>query len=259
MLATHSEFKRKTTTTSIFGKLEAILWDMDGVLADTERDGHRPSFNQAFIENNLDTIWDVDTYGHLLETGGGKERMTAHWNKVGWPTNFPINNEEKQKKVLELHLRKTDIFMNMIKDGKIPLRPGVLRIIDEAIENNIKLAVCSTSNELAVRNLVTTLMGLDRASKFQIFAGDMVKKKKPSPDIYNMAVDTMKLNKSKCIIIEDSGIGFAAAKAAGICCIVTKNIYTENENFTGANMIVNELGNDPKTGITLDTLESLLQ
>ena len=166
-------------------KLEAILWDMDGVLADTERDAHRPAFNVAFQENNLDTEWDVERYGKLLEVGGGKERMTAHWNEVGWPENFP-EGEERQQKVKELHLRKTDIFMDLINQGDVPLRPGVLRVIDAAIDSGLQLAVCSNSNEKAVRNLVHTLMGPEREAKFQIFAGDMVQKKKPAPDVYNM-------------------------------------------------------------------------
>lgn len=230
---------------------------MDGVLADTERDGHRIAFNQAFAEQNLNTVWDAERYGHLLEVGGGKERMTAHWNEVGWPTTFPSDEKEKQQMVLQLHLRKTDIFMDMIRQGTIPLRPGVLRIIDDAINSNIRLAVCSTSNELAVRNLVQTLMGQGRYEKFQIFAGDMVKKKKPAPDIYNMAVNVMQLEKSQCVIVEDSFIGLGAAKAAGIKCIVTKSSYTKNEDFTGADIIVDELGDDP--GVTLETFEQLLQ
>ena len=238
-------------------KLEAILFDCDGVLADTERDGHRQAFNQAFAENNLDLVWDVERYGILLEVGGGKERMTAHWNEVGWPKDIP--EEGRKDKVMELHLRKTDIFMDLIDAGKIPLRPGVLRIVDDAISADIRLAVCSTSNEKAVSNLVLTLMGPERASKFQIYAGDMVKAKKPAPDIYNMAVDTMGLDKSRCVIIEDSHIGLGAAKAAGISCIVTKSSYTGNEDFSGADMIVTELGNHPDTGITLETLTSLLK
>ena len=237
--------------------LEAILFDCDGVLADTERDGHRPAFNQAFQENNLDLVWDVQRYGVLLEVGGGKERMTAHWNEVGWPDAIP--EEARPDKVKELHLRKTDIFMNLIDAGEIPLRTGVLRVIDEAIEAGVRLAVCSTSNEKAVSNLVSTLMGPERAAKFQIFAGDMVKAKKPAPDVYNMAVDVMGLDKSKCVIVEDSHIGLGAAMAAGISCIVTKSSYTQNEDFTGADMIVEELGDDAATGVTLDTLTSLLK
>lgn len=256
-----SQSRRTSATTTALNaassSLEAILFDCDGVLADTERDGHRPAFNQAFQENNLDLVWDVDRYGVLLEVGGGKERMTAHWNEVGWPESIP--EQERAEKVKELHLRKTDIFMDLIDAGKIPLRPGVLRIVDDAIAANIKLAVCSTSSEKAVSNLVKTLMGPERASKFQIFAGDMVQKKKPAPDVYNMAVDEMNLDKNKCVIVEDSGIGLGAAKAAGISCIVTKSSYTSDEDFTGASMIVDELGEDADSGVTLETLGSLLK
>lgn len=242
--------------TSIYAALEAILFDCDGVLADTERDGHRPAFNQAFEENGLDLVWDVERYGVLLEVGGGKERMTAHWNEVGWPDSIP--EEERADKVKGLHLRKTDIFMDLIDAGNIPLRPGVLRIVDDAIAADIKLAVCSTSSEKAVSNLVNRLMGPERASKFQIFAGDMVKQKKPAPDVYNMAVDQMGLDKSRCVIVEDSGIGLGAAKAAGITCLVTMSSYTADEDFTGASMVVNELGDDAERGVTLETLASLL-
>mmetsp|Transcript_23578 Transcript_23578/g.65602 ORF Transcript_23578/g.65602 Transcript_23578/m.65602 type:complete len:292 (+) Transcript_23578:78-953(+) len=255
-----SSSRQRKTFSTLHAELEAILWDMDGVLADTERDGHRPAFNQAFKENSLDTVWDVERYGKLLEVGGGKERMTAHWNEVGWPTAMEsMSDEDKQAKVKELHLRKTDIFMDFINQKKIPLRPGVLRVIDEAIAAGLKLAVCSTSNENAVRNLVQTLMGPERAAKFQIFAGDMVQKKKPAPDVYLMAVDSMELNKSKCVIVEDSGIGLGAALAAEISCIVTKSSYTAGEDFTGANLIVEELGDDATDGVTLETLAGLLE
>ena len=149
--------------------------------------------------------------------------------------------------------------MDMIKTGNVPLRPGVLRVIDDAIAAGLRLAVCSTSNEKVVQNLVNTLMGPERAAKFQIYAGDMVQKKKPAPDVYNMAVEQMGLDKSKCVIVEDSHIGLGAAMAAGISCIVTKSSYTAGEDFTGADMIVEELGDDPATGVTLETLESLLK
>lgn len=237
--------------------LQAILFDCDGVLADTERDGHRIAFNQAFTEQELKTEWDVDLYGKLLETGGGKERMTAHWNEVGWPESIP-EGDERQAKVKELHLRKTDIFMDLIDDGAIPLRPGILRIVDEAIANDVQLACCSTSNEKAVSNLIKTLMGEERFSKFQIFAGDMVKAKKPAPDVYNMAVEAMDLDKSRCVIVEDTNIGLQAAQAAGISCIVTKSSYTGEEDFTGANRVVDELGDDGDEVVKLEDLTSLL-
>jgi HAD superfamily hydrolase (TIGR01509 family) len=246
------------------GPLDAILWDMDGVLADTERDGHRPSFNQIFEEEGLDTDWTVEIYGKLLEVGGGKERMTAHWNKVGWPTKLQsMSEEQRQDKVKEYHQRKTSVFMDFINMGTVPLRPGVVRMMDAAINDGLTLAVCSTSSEHAVRNLVQTLLGPDRANMISIFAGDMVQNKKPAPDVYLLAVETLNLDKARCIIIEDSAIGLGAAKAAGITCIVTKSTYTAGEDFSGADMIVDELGDndndsDSNTLVTLDTLRELV-
>ena len=238
---------------SAANNVAAILFDCDGVLADTERDGHRPAFNRAFKENGIDEEWEVDRYGVLLEVGGGKERMTAHWNEVGWPGAIP--EEGRQDKVKSLHLQKTDIFMDMINEGAIPLRPGVLRLVDEAIENDVALACCSTSNDKAVSNLIKTLMGEERWSKFEIFAGDMVKAKKPAPDVYNMAVEKMGLDKSKCVIVEDTQIGKEAAMAAGIKCIVTKSAYADREDFTGADIVVDNLDDG---SVSLDTIASLL-
>ena len=249
--APHSSSVRDTSALS--AALEAILFDCDGVLADTERDGHRPAFNRAFKENGIDEDWGVDRYGVLLEVGGGKERMTAHWNEVGWPDVIP--EEGRQDKVKSLHLQKTGIFMDMINEGAIPLRPGVLRLVDEAIKNDVALACCSTSNDKAVSNLIKTLMGEERWSKFQIFAGDMVKAKKPAPDVYNMAVEKMGLDKSKCVIVEDTQIGKEAAMAAGIKCIVTKSAYADREDFSGADLVVDNLDDG---NVSLDTLSSLL-
>jgi HAD superfamily hydrolase (TIGR01509 family) len=248
-----------TTSTTTTKTLEAILWDMDGVLADTERDGHRVAFNEAFVEAGiLDTDWTVPLYGELLEIGGGKERMTHHWNQVGWPTTIPTDVTQRASMVKKLHERKTELFLAKI--AAIPLRPGVARLIDAAIQQQIQLAVCSTSNVVAVTTLVQTLLGPERAQHISIFAGDMVSRKKPAPDIYNLAVTTLGLKKEHCVIIEDSAIGLGAARAAGMACIVTKSTYTKDEDFTGASMIVDDLGEpgDVNDCVTLDTLTGLL-
>jgi len=134
----------------------------------------------------------------------------------------------------------------------------VLRLVDEAIERGVRLAVCSTSNERAVSNLVSTLMGPERAAKFQIFAGDVVANKKPSPDIYLLALETMELDKDRCVIIEDSHIGCRAAVASGVSCLVTNSSYTADEDFTGTKLVVDELGDDKPGIVTVSTLESLL-
>jgi len=249
------------TTTATAPSLDAILWDMDGVLAETERDAHRVAFNTVFESRNLDTVWSVEGYGKLLEVGGGKERMTAHWNAVGWPASLTdLDATAKQERVLEFHLQKTDVFNDLIGQGVVPLRPGVERLIDAAIDAGKTLAVCSTSNERAVTNLVATLLGASRASAMTIFAGDVVARKKPAPDIYELAVETLKLQKSRCLIVEDSGIGWGAARAAGIACIVTKSVYTAHEDFTGANLVVTDLdGTDGKSDrVDLSTIEGLL-
>lgn len=239
---------------------QALIFDCDGVLADTERDGHRPAFNAAFKIKNLNCVWDVELYGKLLSVGGGKERMTAHWDAVGWP-DCAATPEERSLLVKELHLLKTALFNQAIVDGEIPLRKGVIRLVDEAIFNNVPLAVCSTSNDKAVTNLVKTLMGTERLERIQIFAGDIVAKKKPNPDIYNLAAETMGLDPSRVVVIEDSHIGLTSAKAAGMNCLVTKSSYTEDEDFSAADQVTSELGDDGSASksVTLATLAGIVE
>ena len=222
----------------------ALLFDCDGVLADTERDGHRVGFNQVFGEDKLGFEWGVEEYGRLCEVGGGKERMTAYMNTKGsWPEVHKTPSSEQLEKglpvdqgrlqlVTGLHKRKTAVFQDLIKAGTVPLRPGILRIVDEAIAADVPVAVCSTypptqapphpptlppptprpaypparllpdhllparqvcstSQEASVRTLVQTLMGDARYAKFEFFCGDVVPRKKPNPDVYNLASETM--------------------------------------------------------------------
>lgn len=219
---------------------DALLFDCDGVLADTEPDGHRVAFNAAFKEKGFDDVWSVERYGELLETGGGKERMTAYWNEGGWPAGYG-DDGARSELVKELHLRKTELFNGLIEAGKIPLRNGVLRLIDEALAAKVPVGVCSTSSEKAVSNLVRVLMGDERADAIPIFAGDVVANKKPAPDVYLLAATKMKLEPANCVVVEDSSIGLAAAKAAGMKCIVTKSSYAFREDFTGADRVVADL------------------
>ncbi|KAF0921620.1 hypothetical protein E2562_011372, partial [Oryza meyeriana var. granulata] len=201
----------------------ALLFDCDGVLVDTEKDGHRISFNETFAERELGVSWDVELYGELLKIGGGKERMTAYFNKTGWPAKAPKTDEERKEFIASLHKRKTELFMALIEKKLLPLRPGVQRLIDEALGKGVKVAVCSTSNEKAVSAIVSRLLGPNRADKITIFAGDVVPRKKPDPAIYVLAATTLGVDPSSCVVVEDSTIGLAAAKASGMKCIVTKS------------------------------------
>lgn len=227
--------------------MQALIFDCDGVLVDTERDGHRVAFNDAFRAAGLAAKWSVDRYGELLSTGGGKERMRRHFDETGWPDG------DRDALILSLHHVKTDLFMQIIEGGALPLRPGVARMVDAALAAGMQVAVCSTSNERAVSAVVRVLLGAERAARITIFAGDAVARKKPDPAIYTLAATTLGLTLSACVVIEDSHIGLTAAKAAGMRCIVTKSAYTQDEDFTGADRVVSDLD----AGIDLPFCQSL--
>lgn len=138
-------------------QFDALLFDCDGVIAETERDVHRVSFNEAFKSKGLSNTWGVEEYGELLRIGGGKERMTAYFNEVGWPAT--IAEADRKAFIQDLHLLKTDNFNRVVEGGGVKLRPGVMRLIDEAFAGGLFVAVCSTSNDAAVRTIVRTLLG----------------------------------------------------------------------------------------------------
>jgi len=236
--------------------MQALIFDCDGVLVDTERDGHRVAFNRAFAAKGLGVEWDVKTYGELLAVAGGKERMRHYFDSVGWPEDAG----DRDAFIQDLHRLKTDLFMGIIGSGELPLRPGVGRLVDEVIAGGVTLAVCSTSNARAVRTVVETLLGAERRSRFAaILAGDMVSKKKPDPEIYNLACRRLALSPAGCVVVEDSRNGLLAARGAGMRCVITKSCYTQDEDFSEADMVVGELGDPPAPCVRLEDLRRLVQ
>lgn len=235
--------------------MQALIFDCDGVLVDTERDGHRVAFNAAFKAIGWDTEWSVERYGELLTTAGGKERMRRHFDEKGWP----VPEAERDAAIASLHKLKTDLFMELIETGALPLRAGVARIVDEAIAAKLKIAVCSTSNERAVQAVVDKMLGAKRSQHIKVFAGDIVAKKKPDPAIYNLAAQDLGLDPKKCVVVEDSNNGLRAAKAANMNCIVTISSYTAEEDFKLADRVVPELGDMPSSVVTLADLRSLVK
>lgn len=236
--------------------IEALIFDCDGVLVDTERDGHRVGFNRAFEQHGIDAEWDVDLYGKLLLVAGGKERMRAYFDEYGWPQGTE-SDEAKDALIKQLHKTKTEITSGLVGEGALQLRPGIERIVDEAIANRVRLGVCTTSNPKFI-DAVLDLLGPERKAKFEfVHAGDVVSKKKPDPEIYELAKRTLGLPAHRCVVIEDSRNGLLAAKGAGLPCLITTSTYTVDEDFTEADRVVPELGDEPHVNITLADLREL--
>jgi HAD superfamily hydrolase (TIGR01509 family) len=235
---------------------KALIFDCDGVLAETERDGHRVAFNKVFAERTYGIEWDVSLYKELLKIGGGKERMRHFFEQTSWPAG----TTDKDALILELHRAKTDYYMQIVESGQLPLRPGVARLIDEALAGDIQLAVCSTSNERAVQAVVERLLGAARRAQFNaILAGDVVSRKKPDPEIYRLAVARLGVESSQCAVVEDNRNGLLAAHGAGMVCVVTTNGYTEDEDFSEADLVVPELGDPPNVRVTLETVRNIVE
>jgi HAD superfamily hydrolase (TIGR01509 family) len=234
---------------------KALIFDCDGVLVDTERDAHRVGFNRAFAEHGIDAEWSIELYAKLLHTAGGKERMRVYFDEFGWP-EAASDDAAKDALILDLHKTKTRITSEIVTE--LPVRPGVLRVIDEARAAGVRLGVCTTSNPKFI-DAVLDLFGPERKAAFEfVHAGDVVPKKKPAPDIYLLALETLGLPASECVVVEDSRNGLLAATGAGIATLITTSTYTMDEDFTEAARVVPELGDAPDAQITLAELDALV-
>ena len=222
------------------GKIKAVFFDQDGVIIDTERDGHRVSFNMTFKEFGFTDEWSVDYYHELLQIAGGKERMKHHMQTKGF--SKPVPPEQVDELIKDMHKRKTALFVELIETGKLPLRPGIHRFMKEAMDACLKIGVCTTSNEQAAKAVTENILS---DIKFDIvLAGDVVSKKKPDPEIYNLALSKTGLKADEVIVVEDSKNGVLAGKASGAHVVVTTNYYTEKEDVGSGDIIVTCLG-DP--------------
>jgi HAD superfamily hydrolase (TIGR01509 family) len=218
----------------------ALIFDCDGVLADTEKDGHLPASNDAFAGFDLPIRWDEATYAEKLKLGGGKERIASEFS----------DGAERTDLIKQLHARKTQLFTERVEAGLLPGRPGIQRLIADVLGNGWTVAVASTSAEPSVRAVLEHAVGTDLAERVHVFAGDIVAKKKPAPDIYLKVLDDLHLDPADCLVVEDSGIGVAAARGAGLTTIVTVSSFTADDDFTGAALVLNHLG-DPGDPLSL--------
>jgi beta-phosphoglucomutase-like phosphatase (HAD superfamily) len=221
-------------------RLHALIFDVDGTLAETERDGHRLAFNAAFSDNGLDWHWDETLYGELLAVTGGKERIRffveRHVPDLLARPGFP-------ELVKRLHLAKTAHYVRIVEQGGLPLRPGVARLIHEARQAGLRLAIATTTSPENVDALLRASLDPDGANWFEVIgAGDVVPAKKPAPDIYHWVLERLGLPASDCLALEDSENGLKSALTAGVPCLVTIGEYTRGQDFSGSCAVLEDLG-----------------
>jgi HAD superfamily hydrolase (TIGR01509 family) len=220
-------------------KLHALIFDVDGTLADTERDGHRLAFNTAFAEHGLDWHWDEALYGELLAVTGGKERIRfyaeRHAPEMLARADFP-------ELVRRLHLAKTAHYVRIVDQGGLPLRPGVAHLIAEARAAGVRLAIATTTSPENVTTLLRASLAAAATDWFEVIgAGDVVPHKKPAPDIYRWVLERIGLPATACLAIEDSENGLQSSLAAGIPTVVTISEYTAGHDFRGARAVLPDL------------------
>jgi HAD superfamily hydrolase (TIGR01509 family) len=220
-------------------KLEALLLDVDGTLADTE-EVHRQAFNAAFAHAGLGWVWGPSLYHDLLSVTGGKERIRYYLDRDRPDVILPGDADGF---IAQLHQSKTELFIGSLAAGTVPLRPGVERLIRDAKAQGLRLAIVTTTSPENVTALFEHSFGDNVADWFDVIAaGGVVPNKKPAPDIYEYALSELGLAAGQCIAIEDSANGLASALAAGVVTLITVNRYTEDHDFSGAVAVLDHLG-----------------
>jgi len=218
--------------------LTALIFDLDGTLADTE-ETHRQAFNAAFIELGLWWDWGPPLYQELLAVSGGKERLRHYIGTLRVPN---AERERLLQLVPAIHETKTRIYTELLVAGQRPFRPGVLALLRAARDAGLKLAIASTTTSANVSALLQANLGTAPDIAFDVVAcGDQVPEKKPAPDIYRLAIGSLRLPAEACIAFEDSLNGLRAAKSAGLVTIVTPTRWSAGEDFAGADLVLPSL------------------
>ena len=220
-------------------KLEALIFDVDGTLADTEL-AHLAAFNQAFAQEGIGWQWDVPLYTQLLEVSGGKERMLHYWRQVR-PDVTDLGNGV-QATVARLHELKTAAYKQAVRDGAVQLRPGVLKLIEAAHAEGLRLAIATTTSAVNIVALLRRAIGPDWQRFFTVVEdASTAPRKKPDPMVYQQTLARLAVPAAACLAFEDSANGLMAARTAKLATIVTPNDFTAHHDFTGALRVLPDL------------------
>lgn len=211
---------------------KALLWDVDGTIAETERDGHRVAFNLAFEACGVPWRWDEAHYGRLLRITGGRERILHDMRDR---TDAPVLSAERDRLAATLHAKKNAYYAELMAATKIPLRPGVAELMEECLQRGVRLAIATTTSRSNVDALLRVHFGADWGKRFAaVVCGEDVARKKPDPEVYRRALDALGIGPLEAVALEDSPGGVAAARAADVPVIVTRSAYFPNDTVEGA-------------------------
>jgi beta-phosphoglucomutase-like phosphatase (HAD superfamily) len=220
--------------------LQALIFDVDGTLADTES-AHLAAFNHAFKEMGMNWVWDLSLYTDLLNISGGKERIRHYWDRVN-PDVKAISATALEERIAHIHELKTAAYENAVNRGEVSLRPGVLRLMDEALSAGMQLAIATTTSPVNIAALLRHAIGSDWRLNFTAIGdASTAPIKKPHPQVYLQMLEALQLKASQCLAFEDSSNGLRAATAAALATIVTPNSFTAHHDFTGALKVVADL------------------
>jgi HAD superfamily hydrolase (TIGR01509 family) len=222
--------------------LSALIFDVDGTLADTEM-AHLDAFNQAFRAEGLDWVWDVPLYTRLLGVSGGKERLLHYWNEIS-PGLKDLDGMSRQTIIDRLHTLKTLAYEAAVHEGRVTWRPGVLTLLEQARQSGVRLAIATTTSRANVQALLKRGLGADWAHWFEVIEdASTAPHKKPHPQVYFQALARLGLPASSCLAFEDSTNGLRAAIQAGLAVVVTPNGFTRHHDFSGAWQLLPDLSN----------------
>jgi HAD superfamily hydrolase (TIGR01509 family) len=248
--------------------LRALLFDLDGTLADTERLGHRPAYNRAFKKLGLSFRWGPKLYRKLLKQPGGQERL-LHYLKRYQPElgdHQTAAEADPHAWTRSVHDLKSRYFRRLVRRGRVPLRPGVARLMREAAAAGVRLGIVTSASRATLKPILRHSLGAELVKDIAVLVcGEDVARKKPAPDLYQLALARLELRGPQCLAIEDSAMGLAAATAAGIPTLITTNDNTAHEAFDDACLVLDTLGEPGTPAVVLRgaldaecvTLESL--